>query len=1022
MNLIFEKLRKLILVAISMASCVSLLAQEVSVSGTVSDQAGNPLPGVNIVVEGDNIGTIAGVDGSFSLTAPSSNAVLIFTYIGYKTQRIPIANQSNLKVRLEESIYELEDLVVVGYGVQKKGDITGAISSVEGQDIQNLPVPGASQALQGRVAGVQVVRNGGAPGERGRIRIRGTGTINNADPLVVVDGFPTTAAAIDDINPNDIESIEVLKDASASAIYGTRAANGVIIITTKKGGFNQGMKFRLNAYTGISNSIKTVDVLDAPTLATLKREAYTNSGRDIPAIWEDPEFQVQRTDWQEELLGQGVTQNVDLSLQGGGENSSYAISAAYYNEEGMIKNSFYERFSFRINSDHQANKRLKIGENLQLTRTRGNFLNTRSAQTGVYWSAIRFHPSLPVIDEDGNYGSSQVSGEFGDINNPIFTVDTEDDETTATRLLATVYGEVKITEGLKFRANFGVDGTITDRDEFFVIIEDQIRARPRNELNRTYTEEYSLLAEYFLTYDKLFGEKHALNVVAGYTAQKFQEEFIFAQRLDFPDESPDQRFLDAGETISDVEGNRTEDGLVSGFARANYSFANRYLFTATFRADGSSRFAKGNRWGYFPAFSAGWRISEESFWNISAIDNLKLTVGWGQLGNQNIERNQFLALIAGGRRYSFGGAEAVGASQSRIPNEDISWEVSEILNMGAEISLWDSRVLANVNYFIKDTKDMLLPVPVVGSIGRASIPDRNIGELRNQGLEIELGYQNSVGEFSYQVSANAAFIENEVRRLNAPFLESPRYGRPNQEIARTIEGEPIAVFWGWRTDGLYQNAAEIQNDPNIANDPRRGDDLIQPGDVRFLDLDGNGIINDQDRTVIGDPHPDVTYGLQASANYKGFDLTLFFLGEAGKDIYNADRMQGLDASYPFNLYDDVNGRWNGEGTSNSIPRLTVDRNNLNHRTSDLFIENGGFFRLKNLTIGYTLPKQYSSKAGISRARFYVTGQNIFTITDYSGIDPELGYIGNDDNNLQVGVDYAQYPQARTWIFGLTLDF
>ncbi|NJO02700.1 MAG: SusC/RagA family TonB-linked outer membrane protein [Bacteroidia bacterium] len=734
MNLVLTKLSKLALVLILIALSASLLAQEVTVSGTVSDQAGTPLPGVNIVVEGSNLGTTTGVDGSFTITAPSADAALIFTYVGYKTQRIAVANQTSLNVQLEENVDQLADLVVVGYGVQEKGDVTGAISSVEGRDIQNIPVPGTSQALQGRVAGVQVVRNGGAPGERGRIRIRGTGTINDADPLVVIDGFPTSAAAIDDVNPNDIESIEVLKDASASAIYGTRAANGVIIITTKRGNFNQKTRFSLNAYTGISNAINTVDVLDASTLATLKREAYTNSGRDIPAIWDDPQYQVQRSDWQDELLGRGITQNIDFSLRGGGQSSSYAISGGYYNEEGMIKNAYYERFSLRINSDHQVNKRLKIGESIQLTRTEGNFLNTTSAQTGVYWSAIRFHPGLPVIDEDGNYGSSQVSGEFGDINNPIFTVDNEDDEQRSNRLLATLYAEVEIIEGLKFRANFGLDGTIADRDEFQIIVDEQIRANSRNTLNRRYDENYSLLMEYFLTYDKLFGDKHALNVVAGYTAQKFQGEYFATQRRDFSDESPDRRFLDAGSTITGSNGNRTEDGLVSGFARASYSFADRYLFTATFRADGSSRFAEGNRWGYFPAFSAGWRVSEESFWNVPLVSSLKLTAGWGQLGNQNVARNQFLALIQTGRRYSFGGEQAIGAAQSRIPNEEIGWEIAEILNFGAELGFWDNRLLANINYFIKDTEDMLLPVPVVGTIGRASVPDRNVGELRNQGV------------------------------------------------------------------------------------------------------------------------------------------------------------------------------------------------------------------------------------------------------------------------------------------------
>lgn len=992
-------------------------AQDGTVSGVVTDSNGGPLPGVSILVEGTNQGTTSDINGNYRLMVPENSAALIFSYVGYRTERVAIDNQSQINITLQEDINQLEELVVVGYGKQQKRDVTGAISQVKGQDFENLPVASPSQALQGRAAGVQVVRNGGAPGNAGSIRIRGTGTINNADPLVIVDGFP--GSSLDDVNPNDIESIEVLKDASASAIYGTRAANGVILVTTKRGKVNESLKLSLNAYTGVSNAIKTIDVLDAPTLAELKRERFINDGIPIDPIWEDPQYQVQRTDWQDELLDQGVTQNIDLNLRGGGEKSSFNMSLGYFNEEGMITNSFFERFSFRLNSDHKINKRLNIGQSLQLTSRKGNFLNTNSAQTGILWSAIRFHPGLPVIDEDGNYGSSQVSGEFGDINNPIFTVDTEDDKETRHRLLGTVYAELEIIKDLKLRANFGVDGEIYDRDVFEIIIDDQIRARDRNSLTRTYQESYSLLAEYFLSYQKTFAEKHNAGIVVGYAAQTFDAEFFEAERLDFPDESPLQRYLDAGNTINNAEGNRTSDGLESWFARANYEYDSRYLFTFTFRADGSSRFGDGNKWGYFPSFSAGWRISEESFWNVGLISDLKLVGGWGELGNQNVDRNQFLALIELGERYSFGGQQTVGAAQSRIPNPDISWETVQMTNIGVEMGLFENRIFADINYFIKETKDMLLPVPVVGAQGRADVPDRNFGEMRNQGLEIALSYRGNKGDLNYRISGNASFIRNEVTRLNAPFLETRRYGRPNQEIARIFPNEPLSPFFGWVANGIYQNTNEINSDPALANDPRVEEGLIQPGDVRFADLNGDGLIDENDRTIIGDPNPELVYGLNAGLDYKGFDLNLFFLGSAGHDIYNADRMQGIDPTYPFNMYAETIGRWTGEGTSNTIPRMTTRRNNLNHRTSTLFVENGGFFRLKNVTMGYTIPTALTERIGISRARFYVTGQNVFTITYYSGMDPELGYV---DGNLQLNVDYAQYPQARTWTFGTTIDF
>lgn len=1006
-------------------------AQNFTISGKVTDAEGQPLIGATVVLAGAQAGTVTDIEGKFQLNTDSNEGVLIVSYIGYQNKEVQIDGQTQLTIAMTNSSSLLDEVVVVGYGTQEKEDVTGSISSVKGDDLRNLPVSGASQALQGRAAGVQVVRNGGAPGDGGSIRIRGTGTINNANPLIVVDGVPLAYGSINDINPNDIESIEVLKDASSSAIYGTRAANGVILVTTNRGGFNERTTITFNAYAGISDVSSRIDVLDAPTLAAIKREAYQNDGRDVPEIWNAPAFQTQRTNWQDELFDTGLTQNYDFTISGGSERTSFSFTGGAFSEDGTIDNSFFDRYYARINSTFKITDWLTIGENMQLTRQEGNFLNTSSAQTGLIWSAIRFHPGLPVIvnsplpgHEIGQYGSSQVSGEFGDINNPIFTKDIEDDIATNNRFLGNIFAEIEIVDGLKLRGNFAADASLFDRTEFFPIINQQIRARDRNGLNRSNGESYSLLGEYTLSYDRTIADVHKINLVGGYTAQEFISENFFAQRLDFPNEDFDQRFLNAGNVISGASGTREDFSLLSGFARLNYAYDSRYLLTATVRRDGSSRFAPDNRWGTFPAVSVGWRISREKFFeNIDAISFLKITGGWGQLGNQQVANLQYLALVASGRRYAFGAdgrTQVVGASLSRIPNENISWETAEMLNFGLEIGLLDNRLFGTVNYFIKDTKDMLLAPPTVGTIGQTDVPDQNVGELRNQGLEIELSFRRSLGDFTYNLSGNAAFIQTEVTKLfDGNFLGSQFYGRPNQEIARTFEGEPIGTFFGWTTDGIYQNEGEISNDPNLANDPRRVAGLIQPGDVRFQDLNGDGIIDDEDRTIIGDPTPDVTYGLNAGFGYKGFDFNLFFLGVAGIDIYNADRMQGLDASYPFNLYAEAENRWAGEGTSNSIPRAAVNRDNLNFRTSDLFVENGSFLRLKNLTLGYTLPSSLTRNIGMTNLRFYATGQNVFTITDYSGLDPELGYT---DGNLQRNVDYAQYPQARTWVFGLTAGF
>ncbi len=992
---------------------VEVIIQGVTITGKVtSTEDSEGLPGVNVIVKGTSNGTVTDIEGNYSLEVPGAEAILVFSSVGYTKQEVVVGSRSKIDLVLLVDLRALDEIVVIGYGTAEKKDVTGAISSVKGEDFKNIPVDGVDKALQGRIAGVQVVPNGGAPGASTSIRIRGAGTVNNSEPLYIVDGIPTSS--IDGINPNNIESIEVLKDASASAIYGTRAANGVVIVSTIKGNEGQALRMNIDMYTGVSNVIKTLDVLDASTLAEIKRERYANDGIPVNSIWEDPQYQTQKTDWQNELFTTGKTQNIDLSISGGSEKSSFMFALGYYNEEGIIQKSMADRLTLQINSNHKINNWLRVGQNLSLSTRTDNGFNTNSAQNGLIWSAIRFHPGLPVMDDNGNYSSNQISSEFGDINNPIFEVDINDADNRNTRLLGNVTAEISLTADLKLKANFGVDGGIHDGRSFSPQILNQIRQRTTNSANRAYDQSFSFLMEYFLTYEKTFGADHKVGFVGGFTQQSFDYQGFSASANNLPDEDPSQRFLSTG-TANSTNEYKAHDGLQSLFGRVNYAYKDKYLLTATVRSDESSKFKEGERQGIFPAFSLGWRLSDEEFFNVPFISDMKVTGGWGQLGNQNIDRLQYLARISRGQRYSFGldgSNQVVGANQSSFANENITWETVTMTNIGLALGFVDNKLTTNFNYFIKDTDDMLLSPPTIGAQGNNPSPFLNVGEVRNKGLEIELGWKDNKGDFGYGISANAAFINNEVVKLvDGNFLGSRLYGRPNVEISRTYEGNPIGTFYGWRADGLFQTQAEIDSH---ADQPG-----AEPGDVRFVDLNNDNIIDDKDREIIGSPHPKVTYGINANLNYKGFDVNMFFLGVGGVEIFNADRMQGLDATYPFNLYSEITGRWTGSGTSNEIPRVSTLRTNQNHRPSDMFIESGDFFRLKNMVVGYTIPSTTTDKIGLSRLRVYVAAQNLFTITNYSGFDPELGLT---DGNLQQNVDFAQFPQARTFTVGVNIGF
>ena len=1015
---------------------------EVTVKGRVTDDAGKPLGGVTVKLKGSAKAVVTNDNGEFSIKVPT-DAQLVISSVGYKEQTVSLNGDKTIAIRMQTNATGLADVLVVGYGTQKKSDVTGSISSVKGGDIANLPVSNAAEALQGRATGVDIVQTDGSPGSIPSIRVLGTGTINNADPLIVIDGVPS--GGLNDVNPNDIASIEVLKDASAAAIYGSRAANGVVIITTRKGNYDQPLRTTVNLYAGTKSPVKFLPMLTAPQLVALKTEAYTNDGLSVPTVWTNPYYATQRTNWQKALMGTGNVQNADVATRGGNAHSNYSFSGNYYNENGMIVNSYFKRYSFRINSEHKVGSRLKLGENIVYSYTDGAAPNTQSSQTGLVWSAIRFNPAIPVVNPDGSWGTSQADNQLGDINNPVATANEIEKYSKTDRILANGYAELEILNGLKLRANYGYDHNTNEYYEFDNAMPDQTRGPSIASLNQSFSKGNTILEEYYLTYNHVFGTAHALTMLAGYSAQTYSGNYFSAARTGFSDTSANQRVLNLGTSSSAANTGYDYSpwGLQSYFVRGNYAFMNKYLLTATFRADGSSKFAPGKRWGYFPAFSAGWRVSDEKFYgdNLKKIINsAKITGGWGQLGNQNVGDFQYLSIIStgggggtggGGYGYNLGTTTTNynGAYITSLANPNITWERAVTTDISLELAALENHLTGTFTWFNKNTSDMLIPYQIVETFGaqqslpddpgNIALPDYNLGTLNNRGIEIELNYQNKAGRVTYSVGANGSFIANKVTKLygNDTYLASTPYGRENADISRTYEGEPIASFYGFKTAGLYQDQAQINSDPYIANDPNKAS--IQPGDVRFVDQNKDGVIDDNDRVRLGDPNPRFVFGFHGSAGYAHFDLAFNFTGATGFKLFDADRLSGLDATQVYNWYAAQEDRWHGEGTSNSVPRLSINNLNDNYRSSDLWVFKGNYVTLRSLALGYTVPKLTLMTWKLPEARFYVSAYNLFTITKYPGYTPELGYT---DGNLQRGVDVAQYPATRTFMVGATVNF
>ncbi len=1017
-----------------------LFSQEIKIQGKViSSDDRYALPGVNIVIKGTTDGTITDLDGNYELTT-QEDAVLVFSFIGYKDQEIPVNGRNKIDVEMEVQTRELEETIVIGYGTVKKSDLTGSVAKITSEDLEKRKVVGVDQILQGVASGVQVTQNSGAPGSSISVKIRGIGTVNSSEPLYVVDGVPISdntlniegidnKGSIDFLNPNDIESIEVLKDASSTAIYGARGANGVVLITTKKGKKGQ-TRISADSYYGFQQVTNYIDVLDAREFAKLKIDYDMLTRGDVHPRNNDianPDNLPAYTNWQEEIFRVAPMQSYQVSVMGGGERSSLLLSANYIQQDGIIKNADYNRLSVRLNSDLKVTKKINIGENFNFSASTRNRIQEGSSVGGPTGSAIptalAADPTRPVYDSTGTWASitrTKTVNPVGLIERANYTYNTK-------RLMGNFYGDWEIINNLKFRTNFGLDITWGDLLEFIPQYEvNTFDAFPQSWLKRKDEYWINKSFENTLTYSNTFKDKHDLTILAGVTAQEEIFTDMFIQNRDFPSTNPDMRYISSipvkeGNENTIIDGNKTEWALFSYLGRLNYSFNNKYLITASVRKDGSSRFGPKKRWGVFPSAAIAWKLHEEDFFNSAIINTCKIRLGWGQIGNQNIGLYQYALAVEPGYNYPLGPDEEIhtGYRTNSVANDEIHWESTESSNIGLDLQFFDSKFALTMDYFNKRTEDMLLRLPVPWAIGisEQDFPYKNSGEVLNKGFEFDVSYKEMETAFSYKLGLNLSVIRNEVIDLGGSEIYSNSIGSDFASVTR--ENEPVASFYGYKTMGLFQTAEEIENAPFQSNG-------TAPGDIRYADISGpdgapDGIIDDFDKTIIGSPLPDFSYGASFDFYYKNFDLSVFLQGVYGNEIYNRFKIYLFSPTLSYNVHKDMLNYWTPENTNTDIPRLAERDKNNNLRISDRFIEDGSYLKIRNITLGYTIPSSIIPK--ISKLRIYLTIKNALTFTQYSGFDPEIGKsVSWNASPLDIGMDRAVYPQARIFMGGINLNF
>ncbi|MBK8555555.1 MAG: TonB-dependent receptor [Lewinellaceae bacterium] len=992
-------MKNVILILVSIMTITSGFAQ-VRVNGLVTDkQDGTPLIGVTIREKSGAGGGISDIDGRYIVSVAGSESVLVFSYTGYATQEIALNGRTELNVSMGEDANLLDQVVVVGYGTQRKSDLTGAVGSVKSKDIERIATGSVAQALQGKIAGVYVTPNSGEPGQGAIIRIRGTGTLNNANPIYVIDGMITYDASF--VNPQDVASIEVLKDASACAIYGARGANGVVLITTKTGQKRENAVISLNTYYGTQQVTKRIDLLNASEFAQAYNE-LTNT-----AYYPDPNALGEGTDWQGEIFRKAPMGNVQLSVNGGTDRFNYNISANYFNQSGILKNSEYERVTLRLNNDFKVNKWLTIGNNLAYSNSKAQLA------PGVVTSAYRMPPVFAPKDSLGNF--SDPTSPFGlAIANPAADLFYKsNNHNKADRFFGTIYGEIKFLKNFTFKSNFGFDLNSSNEKQFTPIFQvSPSQLNTSDQLWRRFGQGRDWIWEQTVTYDQTW-DKHRVTVLAGYTADERTYESFGAGRSGFPGNADELLYLDAGNDTTQVNyGSAHDEALISYLFRTNYTLMDRYLLTVSMRVDQSSRFAADNRTGVFPSASLGWNAGQESFIeNLGVVDRLKFRVSYGILGNQNSIRNRYypsLGVITSRLYYVFGPDEALnqGATLISIGNPDLVWETARQTDIGMEMGFFNNRLSAEIDWYNRYTYDIIAPVPIPDYVGSNEDPIVNTAQVRNRGWDITLNWRQA-GRFAWNLGAILSPVSNEVVALNDQKSEILAAFLQGEPATRTVVGEPIGSFYGYKVIGVFDSADEAAGAPRIGNETA--------GDLQFADLNNDGKIDALDRTNLGSPIPTLTYGFNAGFEVAGFDFAADLLGVTGNKVYNAKK------SFRFSVYNweksSYTDRWTPTNTAGSVPRIT--NGGTNYRVSDYFIEDGSFIRLRSMVLGYTLPTALMQRAKINKLRFYVSGNNLWTSQQYSGYSPEFG---NDGTPYEVGFDNGGYPIAKSWQFGLEMTF
>lgn len=986
--------------------------QAKTVTGTVTDVSGEPIIGANIRIKGTTTGTITDIDGNFSIKAEPQSVIEV-SYIGYLTQETVINNQKSIRFLLKEDTKTLDEVVVIGYGVQKKADLTGSVANINTEKLNTQSNANIGQALQGKIAGVDIVSQGGAPGSGTRIMVRGIGTLNNASPLYIVDGMYMNS--IDHINPNDIASIDVLKDASSAAIYGSRAANGVIIVTTKEGSNTEGKPIiDLSVNLGISTASKFLDMLDAKGWAevtTIARQAIGKPALDMATdLANKPD-----NDWQDIMFRPALMQNYNLSVKGGGKYSTYYTGLGYFNQDGIVKGTNYQRYNIQSKNDYKRGI-FSAGTNLIISFSHDKPLH-QELRGGMIGTILQSVPTLEKYDDtrEGGYG-----GTYGDVVNiphPLAIIDDNimDRYNENVKIFANLYAQIELFKGLKYKLNLTPDFSFERYKNYLNKYDFGLATNSITQLTERQRRRRNILVENLLTFDRTFGE-HKISALAGYTYQDSRFRHIQAYGEGLPQGLEE---IDAATTNRSNEGNSWRSVLTSILGRVFYSYQNKYLFTATIRRDGSSKFGKNNRYGYFPSFSLGWNVAEEKFTeNVHWLDQLKLRGGYGVLGNQEIDNYQYSSTITTGINYPDGnGGLLQGAFPKNFANPDIKWEETAMTNVGIDFMAFNNRLSLTADYYVKNTKDILLTVPIPISSGGANDPIRNAGKIRNNGFEFNLGWMDQPNpDISYGINLIGSFNKNKVIAMGSE-SGSIKGGSTNQNIttSETKAGYPIGGYWLISTAGYFNSQEEVDA---YAKDGKKIQPAAEPGDIKFVDANNDGVINDDDRVFQGSPFPDFTFALNGNMRYKNFDLSIGLQGVLGNKIYNATRQTLEDVTKGSNFLASCLDYWTPENKNASHPRLTWDDPNRNTRAeSDRYLENGSYLRLRSVQLGYTFPQTWF-KGAIQHARVYINAENLFTITSYSGYSPDV----NADNANYRGFDNFIYPTNRTFMLGLNVTF